>query len=152
MRFLPIPINLNQRKMMRKLIYTVSMFMAGAIMISTNTFAGNTPSLAFLQKVSSELNKGLPQRIDNDVELKSTYAQIGALGYMFVLLNYNADEVNSELFFEKQSQQVKNFACTNPRMNRFFEDNVNVIYSYYGKDMKHVAEIVITSSDCKKIR
>jgi hypothetical protein len=135
---------------MKNLFYTASMFMAWAIMVSTNAVAGNTPSLAFLQKVSSELNKGLPQRIDNDIELRSTYAQIGAFGYMFVFINYNAGEADSELFLAKQSPQVKNFACTNPRMKRFFDDNVDVIYSYYGKDMKHVVEIVVTSNDCKK--
>ena len=122
----------------------------GITIYSSNALAGKTPSPEFLQRLSNEINKGLPQRLDNELELRTTFVQIGAFGYMYILSNYNADEVDSKAFLTKQKQQVKNFACTNPRMKRFFDDNVDVIYSYYGKDMKHVAEIVVTSNDCKQ--
>ncbi len=129
----------------------MSHLLIGLVLISGNALAGKTPSLAFLQKVSNELNKGLPQKIDNEVLLKSTFAQIGALGYLYILVNYNASEVDTKYFISKQTPPIKNFACTNPRMKRFFEDNVDVIYSYYGKDMKYVGEIIVTSKDCKNM-
>ena len=114
-----------------------------------NCVAGETPSPAFLQKISGKMNEGLPQMVDKEIQLWSTFAQVGAIGYYYVYVNYNANQIDGNYILSNRGQ-VENFVCSNPRMKSFVDDKVDVIYSYYGKDGKFITEIVVDVEKCLK--
>lgn len=134
-----------------QIAYVLILILAICFGYAKESEADKTPSLAFLQKVSGMLNEGLPQMIDQEVQLQSTFAQAGALGYYYVYVNYNADQLNGDYILANRSK-VENYVCTNPRMSRFVKDNVDIIYSYYGRDGKYVTEIVVDVDKCKQLR
>lgn len=129
-------------------VFIVSFF---TVCLSENAFAGKTPSLQFLMKVASELNKSCPMVVNKEMELGSVYAQTGSLGYNYYLLNYNANEIDVHTFLSNQAKPIRNNTCTSPRMQRFFKNGVKIIYSYHGKDRKFLTDIIVTPEDCSRL-
>jgi hypothetical protein len=104
-----------------------------------------------LVKASSLVNQNLPVMIDSETRLDSTLGFNYKFTYVYTLVNYDADDLDKDAFISEYKKLVTNGACTTESLIPFFKSGVTVVYSYYGKDRKFIADIQITQSDCNAI-
>lgn len=104
-----------------------------------------------LVKASSLVNQNLPVMVDSETRLDSTLGANYKFTYMYTLVNYDANELDKDILISEYKQLVTNGACTTESLIPFFKSGVTVIYSYYGKDRKFIADIKVTPNDCDGI-
>lgn len=101
-----------------------------------------------LQYTANTLNASMPQMIDEETRLDSTYAEPTGFGYKYTMINYSAADLDLDKFTQVMVDQITPTVCTNPDMEYFREHNLLVTYNYVGKDNEFVSKIVVDTSKC----
>jgi hypothetical protein len=104
---------------------------------------------ATLKQAATELNENLPMMVDADTRLDTSIGINGKFRYNYTLVNYTAEELDSNALKEAMRPKLVNSYCTVADMRTFVENNVPVTYAYSGKDGKEIVTITVTSEECE---
>ena len=104
--------------------------------------------MEYLLGVAIELNKTLPVTVDRETELRSVDALEGELIYNYVLLNYTSSDIVANEFLAALTPVVRKQACSNVKLDRFWENGVSATYSYSANDDKWIGKIIVTPNQC----
>ena len=103
---------------------------------------------AALLEASNNLNQNLPRMLDAETRLDTSIVYKRNFIYRHTLVNLSAEEIDEETNDEER-ERIANTVCTTKGMQVFFINNVTVTYSYYGKNGKHITDIVVTPERCR---
>lgn len=99
--------------------------------------------------ISSTLNENLPFMVDSDTRLDSTIGINKQFQYNYTLVNYTSDKLLIEQIINNMTTELTNKVCTSHEMLFFIENDILLIYAYFGKNGKRIATIEIPTSQCK---
>lgn len=105
-------------------------------------------SQAALKIIAAQINKALPKKVDRETELRSVEGRDGELRYNYVKINASSDQFDNNQFVEETSPKALEVACNSPDLHVFLEHGVSARYSFHGKDLKPIGEIVVTPGQC----
>lgn len=102
-----------------------------------------------LVKVVDQINKQLPRTVDSDTRWDATEAGPGRrFTYQYTIVAARAAEVDAAWFYQNMSSNLRNSVCTNQDMSVFFKNGVTVVYSYRGRDSRHITKIELSPQNC----
>ena len=94
----------------------------------------------------AEINRQLPQRIEEGVRLDSVALKgEKTMGYYATLFNFDSEEVEFDASAAKEAI-VQNLRSNRQKMRFFIDNNITLHYYYYDKNKKVVTQIEIAPS------
>lgn len=91
----------------------------------------------------------LPVLVDEEIRLDAIRAAGKTLEYHFVLVNYAAEELDSEALIQNLTPGVLVQVCSRPSLKLLMDTGASVAYWYRGNDANEVATIQVTGADCQ---
>lgn len=101
-----------------------------------------------LAETGSKLSKDLPVMIDSKTRWDSVSGVGGSFMYRYTLVKYEAEPLNQQQIDRTKSHLVSN-NCSVEDIAYFLDAGVPVNHIYSNRNGKIVANITITSSDCR---
>lgn len=102
-----------------------------------------------LQKISKEMNAGLPMTVDAETRIDRTSAGPGKkVTYFYTLTNVESTRTDIPALRKKYEPGVVNNYCTSPDMKNFRADGVIVAYEYNDRNGNPLMGIVAYPRDC----
>ena len=102
-----------------------------------------------LMQTASQLNQNLPIMVDAETRLDSTVGINREFRYNYTMINYSAEEIETEAFTDAMQPRLINAVCTTKEMEVFVKNNIPVSYVYHGKNGKQFMTITVNLSQCK---
>ncbi len=102
-----------------------------------------------LMAAANKMNQHLPMMVDSETRLDSTLGINRTFLYKYTLVNYAAEELDSEQFKISYEERLINLVCTTKGMELFVKNNIPVTYAYYGRRGKLVTSVTVVSSQCE---
>lgn len=117
---------------------------------SNSAEAGGNLDINFLKNIADKINKrmGLPKMVDNETKLVSVGYAESALIYNYVLVNYNADNVDKEEANRILKESVLSKGACKQFGKYILNNGLIVRYKYYGKNNGLIANFDIRKDDC----
>ena len=117
---------------------------------SNSAEAGGNLDINFLKNIANKINKkmGLPKMVDNETKLVSVGYAESALIYNYVLLNYNADDVDKGETSRILKESVLSKGACKQFGKYILNNGLIVRYRYYGKNNGLIANFDIRKDDC----
>jgi hypothetical protein len=110
----------------------------------TQIFSGNS-----LEREIAKANKQFPKQIDSETRIDSVAVGPGKLIiYNYTLVNYSADDVDSDKFQEALAARVRQETCRNRETRPYIRKGYSIAYSYNGKNGNPVATMTVAPEDC----
>lgn len=103
---------------------------------------------ALLQKISNQLNTGLPTQVDEGTRLDSTSVEDETLQYNFTLLGPMAERVDPQTFKNNYTPAVRHIICSKKRLRGLLKRKFTVAYRYQLEDGSALAQIRVARADC----
>jgi len=126
-------------------------YIVGIGLKSYNTSNNEVNFNKILIETVSNLNSNLPMMIDSETRLDNATGFNKILQYNNTLINYTANEISVNDFFNALNQKIINKVCTSKEMQIFLNNDITIKYEYRGKNGKHIMVIDITKSKCSTI-
>lgn len=102
-----------------------------------------------LAKVSAQINKKLPIKVDDDTRLDSVSAVPGQhFMYHYTLVALNGSDVSTDSFETVVKPQLKRRLCDSAEMQNFLKNGVTISYLYKGKDGQPIGSAKFEPSEC----
>ncbi|WP_067587339.1 DUF2569 domain-containing protein [Endozoicomonas ascidiicola] len=83
-----------------------------------------------LAKTAKQINMNLPMMVDEETRLDLTMGLDHSFLYKYTLVNFKADELDSEYLYSVMKPMLTENVCTNEDMKVFLELNIPVEYAY----------------------
>jgi hypothetical protein len=119
--------------------FVVAALLFGAVIwwtVSKSSDGENPSSVASLNRLAAEINRGVPLMIDKETEL------LGAAGTEGML-------IYAARFAAGAKERVSQGACSRPETrDDLLKPGVTLRYSYFDKDKQHIATIDVLPADC----
>ena len=103
---------------------------------------------AVLGSISNKLNETLPMMVDAQTQLDASMGFQRMFLYRYTLVNLALENVDVTEFKSQMEPRIVNTICTTEKMQFFVVNDITMIYSYYGKAGKQIAEIEVPASRC----
>jgi len=137
--------NVSQQTIMRAIMGAALLYLMASCFS-----CGNDSFDKVLMKTAQEINKNCPMMIDKDTRLDTTLGGPGnRFTYYYTLINYGADDLDTEKFISLMKPRLLNNVKTNKDMETFRKKNVEIVYVYRSKDQKEIGRIILSPSDYK---
>jgi len=103
-----------------------------------------------LKEIANELNRDCPMIVDESTTLKNITSLGKTLIYNYSIDNSSlvAYDVTKSEFLAFQKEVITNAFCTDPSMNIYRENHINVIWKYSDLMGKYIGEIKLNKNDC----
>lgn len=106
-------------------------------------------SVAVLNRVASEVNKGLPMMVDKETELTNVGALPGILVYHYRLVSVTSSEVIPEQLVDQLRPSAATRACTTPETREgLLNRGVAMRFSYSDTNGAYITAFDVTSGSC----
>ncbi|MEE4244848.1 MAG: hypothetical protein V2I33_05530 [Kangiellaceae bacterium] len=132
--------------MKRILLLTLALF-------SMAQYAEQTQKQRELSRMLSEavagLEKSLPMTLDEETRLDKVSTVKSFFVYNNTLTSYAASELDADKLDEILKTSVIGKLCSNKDLKGFIDNDVIMVYRYFGKDGKFVTELSKDMSTCK---
>jgi hypothetical protein len=102
-----------------------------------------------LAQTAYELNKRLPEMLDENTVLEATSGSNNYFTYFYTLTNYMIDEVDVEAFENMMRPNLINSVCTSGTFQKFISNGVTIRYIYSDKDFREFSSISVEPSVCE---
>jgi hypothetical protein len=134
------------------LLSATSSLLFGAVIwwtVSKSSDGENPSSVASLNRLAAEINRGVPLMIDKETELLGAAGTEGMLIYNYRLVSYSVAQLDAARFAAGAKERVSQGACSRPETrDDLLKPGVTLRYSYFDKDKQHIATIDVLPADC----
>ncbi|MBE9010456.1 hypothetical protein IQ250_09585 [Pseudanabaenaceae cyanobacterium LEGE 13415] len=100
-----------------------------------------------LRVTADQLNRSVPQQIDEETTLTRVDVQEDGLLYNFQLVTKNAAQINADAK-EIIRNVVKERVCKDASTRASLKEGYSFYYSYVGKDKQPITKFVVAPKDC----
>lgn len=118
--------------------------LAALLAICSVCYATITPQ--DMNDLTTDLNKGLPKKIDAVTQLVSTSTD-GATLYYHYVIDRNAEWVD-ESKFNKEKDKITHLVCSDELSKKLFANGMNIQFNYVDKHGVTITNILFTPKDC----
>ncbi|WDE10639.1 hypothetical protein [Thalassomonas haliotis] len=133
--------------MKKTLLSVISLIMVSGCQSTTSQV--EEPSIPeALKALVVAMNKSAPKMVDRETRLDSSYFLENKIIYKFTMINHSVDDLDSEKFLQLTTKKVTNIICTYPNLEYFVNNKVDVAYSYFDKNNKYIAEVIVKTAEC----
>lgn len=129
----------------------VVVVVAGVSVFASQKYRGENRinSHEVLAKVVNEVNKQAPMMVDAETELMNAHALDGVIGYNYRMVNFEANELDPQIFIDQVRPATVNSVCTTPETrDSFLKNDITMRYTYYGRSREFVVSFDVTRADC----
>jgi hypothetical protein len=102
-----------------------------------------------LNQEVSLINKSVPLKINDTIEVEKVSFSNNTLSYEFRILNKNKTDVNSTLFCAQWKKNMIPKICKDGRVNKSLSAGVSLYYHIVDKNRADICGFTIKPSDCK---
>lgn len=111
--------------------------------------AADPTSLDFLEEVADGANAKLPVMVDEETKLYKVTAAESLLTYHYRMVNYYAEELDSEAFEAAIRDDATKKLCESPETrDPLLKNGVTIRFSYFGTDREPITSFDTTPADC----
>ena len=103
---------------------------------------------SLLVQTSEELNRRLPDMVDENTVLEATSGSNTFFSYFYTLLNYSIDDVDVDAFVKRMQPELVKGVCGSIKLQEFLDLGVSIRHVYSDKDRIEFTSISITPADC----
>lgn len=132
----------------RTILSAVFILAGSSYLESQNLLSADSPSNAELTEFTSAMNKSAPVMVDKETRFEKAAVGDGVVTYFYTMINYRANEIDSEKFEETISKPVKTEMCSNPEMKKLLQQGVSIGHSYRGNDKVMIGELMVEPNHC----
>lgn len=101
-----------------------------------------------LHKRAEAINKKVPMAVDAETRLDGAEGAGREFRYRYTLINYDANTINARDIQNSSWQKLLNNLCTSRDLKEFRDNDVTVMYSYFGRDGRQIATLSTSPSQC----
>ncbi|ROO27829.1 hypothetical protein SAOR_07005 [Salinisphaera orenii MK-B5] len=116
--------------------------------VAPYVFGDTTEKDGVLDKVSAQLNTGLPTQVDEGTRLDDTSVDGDTLQYNYTILPAFADRIDRETFPADQEAAIRRTICEKARLRGLMKRDFRVAYRYRLDDGTTLGEITVARADC----
>jgi hypothetical protein len=104
--------------------------------------------MSAFEKEARKVNAKLPKMIDNETRMEKMIVGPGKkITYVYRLIIRSSSEMDANAFYNELRPYFINIICKGD-MKDALKMGVTIIYSYYGNDNGHIADIPVTAAGC----
>jgi hypothetical protein len=118
------------------------------IQAKTNNSMTHRELSSILSDAVAGVNAQTPMILDEDTRLDNAATAKNLIIYNNTMVNYNADELDADIFTTNLQEAVIEPLCANPDLVFFRTVNVTMVYRYLGKDGKFITELSKNMGEC----
>ena len=101
-----------------------------------------------LVRTADELNKRLPDMVDENTILEATSGYDMQFSYFYTLVNYSINEIDVDAFENQMKANLINGVCNSRQLEPFVSKGVTITYVYADKDRKEFTTISVKPTEC----
>jgi hypothetical protein len=104
-----------------------------------------------VRSIANEVNKSLPIRMDQDIEMMNVTPMGMTLVYNARYVNYPASYFSPGVIADMKAQSKPDgirASCSNPRIRNMLRQGIDVKYVYYASDGGYVWEWIVDENIC----
>lgn len=101
-----------------------------------------------LNKTAASINKKAPMAIDAETRLDSAQTSNHEFRYRYTLINHNAEDISAREIQRTTWKTLLKNLCASNDMKTFRDNDVTVMYSYFGRDGRQIATLSASPSQC----
>ncbi|MEM7196004.1 MAG: hypothetical protein AAF402_13725 [Pseudomonadota bacterium] len=101
-----------------------------------------------LQGVARITNEQLPVMVDSETRLESVTAEEKHLIFRYVLVNYDASEIDPDRLYGLLGEAVVQQSCSMINLKPAYQQGAIVVHRYVGKDELAILDIEIGKDNC----
>lgn len=121
---------------------------SGLSVISMNALAVSPSVKSDLSAASSQMNMSLPQLVDDNTRLDRTSVVDTSFVYHFTLLQFPAEDIDSNNFSDVMRAELHDSICQSEEMDVFIGNDIPLIYAYSGMYGESLASVIIDKNSC----
>jgi len=95
------------------------------------------------------LQGSLPLMIDSETRLDWLEIDGEDYSYKYTLINFNSEDIDSDIFLEKMTLNIRPDICTNKDMFAILEMGFGIRYDYSGADGVEITQLTIPADTCQ---
>lgn len=111
-------------------------------------FRPNVTSIKVLNQTASKINESLPMMLDAETELFTTVGLDGKLEYHYRLINYTAEQIDTNSLMPKIRKNIINTSCTIKDTRDLLNKGVVLEYVYYDKNKREISRFSLNKLQC----
>lgn len=87
--------------------------------------------------------------VGENTVLESTSGYNSRFTYYYTLLNYTADEIDTDTFISQMKPVLLQNTCTSESLAPLVDQGVTIQYIYSDKDRKEITAIAVSPAECE---
>lgn len=103
-----------------------------------------------LADTAKALNQKAPISVDAETRLDGAQVLDHEFRYRYTLIHRIAADVSARTIEREAGKKLLNNLCNSSDMKTFRENDVTVVYAYFGKDGRQIAQISASPSQCSQ--
>ncbi|WP_417347142.1 hypothetical protein [Ferrimonas sp.] len=109
-------------------------------------------SEAQLEEQVVALKEKLPAMVDDDTQLDDVILTSGTVDYVYSLVDYTSDDVDSKQFHDAITPLLIEGTCQSAQSMTILNTGRALTYWYYGTDDGLIAEVSVVAKDCRDFK
>ncbi|TAA41707.1 hypothetical protein [Corallincola spongiicola] len=110
--------------------------------------ASSASSQADLQWIADQMNAKLPKMVGENMSFDQVAVRPDGFQFIYTLVDYAAEEIDTAHYQTVVEEHFVSSYCTAPQMRVFYEQGINVLATYKGKNGGILANVAVNRSAC----